>query len=117
MNLTYESINNIRPALKKLSRLDLKATEAVKLARLLGKIESEMRYFEETKIALFKKYGEEKNGGYEIKAENKEVFLKEYNELCNTMVKVEADKITIKSDISIDASSVLALEEMVEFSE
>ena len=118
MNLTYETINNIKPALTKLSKLDLKATEAVKLARLLGKVESELRYFEETRMSLFKKYGETKNGTtYEIKDENMETFLKEYRELCNTEIEIETEKVAIKSDISIDASSVLALEGLVEFSE
>lgn len=117
MNLTYETINNIRPAISKLSKLDLKAAEAVKLARLLGKIESELRYFEETKIALFEKYGEKNDGGYEIKNENREAFLKEYRELCNTEIKLDTEKIEIKSDISIDAASVLALENLVEFAE
>lgn len=117
MNLTYETINNIRPALTKLSKLDLKAAEAVKFARLLGKIESELRYFEETKIALFEKYGEKNDGGYEIKNENREAFLKEYRELCNTEVELEFEKIAIKSDIAIDASSVLALDGVIEFAD
>ena len=117
MKLTYERINGSFPALSKLSKLDLKATEAVKLARLLGKVENELRYFEETRMSLFKKYGEAKNGAYEIKDENREVFLKEYRELCNTEIEIEAEKVTIKSEISIDASSVLALDGLVEFSE
>ena len=115
MNLTYEKIKNAFPALTKLSKLDLKAAEAVKLARLLGKVESELRYFEETRMSLFKKYGKEQNGGYEILNEKRSDFLKEYSELCNTEIELEAEKVNIKSEISIDAASVLALDGMVEF--
>ena len=115
MNLTYETINNIRPALSKLSKLDIRAVEAVKLARLLGKVESELRYFEETRMALFEKYGKKTDGGYEIENEKRDEFLKEYRELCNTEIKLDAEKVTIKSEISIDAATVLALENLVEF--
>ena len=115
MKLTYEKINNITPALTKLSKLDLKAVEAVKLARLLGKVESELRYFEETRMSLFKKYGKEQNGGYEILNEKRCDFLKEYRELCNTEIELEAEKVNIRSEISIDAASVLALDGIVEF--
>ena len=115
MKLTYEKISSALPALSKLSKLDLKAAEAVKLARLLGKVESELRYFEETRMSLFKKYGKEQNGGYEILNEKRGDFLKEYRELCNTEIELEAEKVNIRSEISIDAASVLALDGIVEF--
>ena len=115
MKLTYEKINNAFTALTKLSKLDLKAVAAVKLARLLGKVESELRYFEETRMSLFKKYGKERNGGYEILNEKRGDFLKEYRELCNTEIELEAEKVNIRSEISIDAASVLALDGIVEY--
>ena len=56
MKFTYEKINNITPALTKLSKLDLRAVEAVKLARLLGKVETELKPLEETQRNLWIKY-------------------------------------------------------------
>lgn len=118
MKITYEKINNIKPALGKLSKLDLKAVEAVKLARLLGKVESELKPLEETQRNMWVKYGEEvENGGYKIKPENYAVFSKEYQELLNSEIDIDADKVEIKSDIQIDAASVLALSDVVEFAE
>ena len=118
MKLTYEKINNISPALTKLSKLDLKAIEAVKLARLIGKVNLELKPFEETQTNLCIKYGTEvEDGGYKIKPENYSVFAKEYQDLLNTEVDIGTDKIEIKSDISIDAASVLALSDIVEFTE
>ena len=70
MNLTYGKIKNAFPALTKLSKLDLKAVEAVKLARLLEKVETELKPLEETQRNLWIKYGEEiKNGEYKIMLE------------------------------------------------
>ena len=66
-------------------------------------------------MSLFKKYGKEQNGGYEILNEKRSDFLKEYSELCNTEIELEAEKVNIKSEISIDAASVLALDGIVEF--
>lgn len=115
MRITYEQLDGIRPALSKLSKLDLKATEAVKLARLVAKAESELKLFEDTKISLFKKYGEEEKGGFRVKDENREAFFKEYRELCNTDINFDVETFSIKSEISIDAASVLALEGFVDF--
>lgn len=118
MKLTYEKINNITPALTKLSKLDLKAVEAVKLARLLGKVKAELNPLEETQRNLWIKYGEEiKNGEYKIKPENYTLFSKEYQELLESEIDIDTEKIVIKSDIQIDAASVLALSDIVEFAE
>ena len=116
MKLTYEKISSALPALSKLSKLDLKAVEAVKLARLIGKVEAELKPLEKTRTTLFRKYGEEvENGTYKIKPENYDTFSKEYRELLETEIDIDADKVVIESDIAIDAASVLALGEMVTF--
>lgn len=116
MKLTYGTINNAFPALCKLAKLDVKAAEAVKLARLLGKIETELKPLEEARRKLFTKYGERgENGSYTIKPENLETFSKESKELFDTEIDIDTDKIEIKSDIQIDAATVLALDEMVTF--
>lgn len=118
MKFTYEKINNIKPALTKLSKLDLRAVEAVKLARLLGKVESELKPLEETQRNMWIKYGEEvESGSYKIKPENYAAFSKEYQELLNSEIDIDTGKIEIKSDIQIDAASVLALSDVVEFAE
>ena len=118
MKFTYEKINNIKPALTKLSKLDLRAVEAVKLARLLGKVESELKPLEETQRNMWVKYGEEvESGSYKIKPENYAAFSKEYQELLNSEIDIDTGKIEIKSDIQIDAASVLALSDVVEFAE
>ena len=118
MKFTYEKINNVKPSLTKLAKLDLKAVEAVKLARLLGKVETELKPLEETQRNLWIKYGEEiKNGEYKIKPENYTSFSKEYQELLESEIDIDIEKIVIKSDIQIDAASVLALSDIVEFAE
>lgn len=116
MKITYEKIFGSFPALVKISKLDLRAAEAVRLARLLGKIETELKPLEEARRKLFTKYGERgENGSYTIKPENLETFSKESKELFGTEIDIDADKIEIKSDIQIDAATVLALDEMVTF--
>lgn len=119
MKITYAKLGDIMPALSKLAKLDLKAIEAVKLARLINKVEAELKPLEETKISLFKKYGEpdEKDGTYHILNKNLEKFMPEYQELLSSEVQIDAEKITIKSDIQIDAASVLALDGVVCFEE
>lgn len=116
MKLTYGTINNAFPALCKLAKLDLRAAEAVRLARLLGKIETELNPLEEARRKLIIKYGEKtEDGGYKIKPENLETFSKENKELFDIEIDIDADRIEIKSDIQIDAATVLALDEMVTF--
>ena len=116
MKLTDGTINNAFPALCKLAKLDVKAAEAVRLARLLGKIETELKPLEGAQRKLFEKYGEKtEDGRYEIKPENREAFSKEGKELFETEIDIDTDRIEIKSDIQIDAATVLALEEIVAF--
>lgn len=116
MKTTYGKINNALPALSKIAKLDIKATEAVKLARLIGKIEEELKPFDEARKKLFEKFGkEDKNGGIEIPNESFNDFSQELRELLDTEVDIDAEKVVIESDIAIDAASVLALGEMVTF--
>lgn len=118
MKFTYEKINGMEQALSKLSKLDLKAVEAVRLARLLGKVEAELKPLATAQRSILSKYGEEdKNGGFKIKPGNYAAFQKEYQELLDTEIDIDTDKIIIKSDIQIDAASVLALDGVVEFEE
>ena len=113
MKLTYEKISSALPALSKLSKLDLKVVEAIKLARLIGKIEAELKPLEKTRATLFRKYSEEvENGTYKIKPESYDTFSKEYRELLETEIDIDADKVVIESDIAIDAASGLALGEI-----
>lgn len=118
MKTNYKTIVEAAPALSKLSKLDIKAQEAVKLARLINKIEAELKPFEETRNKLLKKYGEEiENERYKIKDENRSEFEKEFQDLLNSEVEIDAEKFTIKSDVQISAASVIALSDVIEFEE
>jgi acyl-CoA synthetase (NDP forming) len=83
----------------------MKIKVAYKIARLAREIQKEIELFESTRHTLIEKYGiknengelvEDKNGGYPIQKEKKNEFLKETNELLNSKISLNVDKLSLK---------------------
>ena len=114
--------------LQKLSQKDFKAKLAWSIARLLKSAEAEIQSFNDTRMNLIKKYGEkdesgelvtDEKGNCKINNEAVNEFSNELNDLVNTEVEINANKIDIKllEDIDFTPSDMAALEPFVEMGE
>lgn len=119
-----ELLNSVE-TLQKLSQKDFKAKLAWQIARLLKSAENEIQSFNETRMDLIRKYGEkDENGGLvtdehgncriiESKVVN---FNNELNELINSTVEINANKIGIDQLENLDftPSEISILEPFIE---
>lgn len=118
MKVKYKDLVFAIPALTKISELEMKASDAVKVANLISIIRKELIPFEETRIALCKKYGSLESDGqaYTIPKMNISKFASEYNDLHETEIDFVSEPFVISTDIYIDAKSILALDKFLTFS-
>lgn len=119
---------NSTETLQKLSQKDFKAKLAWTISRLLKAAEKEIQEFNETRMTLIKKYGEKDENGELItddkgncKIENETLtqFSTELNELINSEIELNANKIDIAllEDLEFTPADMAALEPFVEMGE
>ena len=119
---------NSTEALQKLSKTDLKAKLAWQISKLLKAADKEIQEFNESRMKLIQKYGEkdesnelvtDENGNCKIVAGSIEEFSDELNELINSDVEINANKIRINDLDSINFTPVEmnALEIFIDFGE
>lgn len=100
--------------LDKLSVLELPAKESFKVIKLLTDIDPHIKNYHTQRNKLLAKYGESTDGTtYNIKAENKESFIKELQDLEDIEIELKFDKINIADDIKIKASDLINILEFV----
>ena len=119
---------NSTDTLQKLAQKDFKAKLAWSIARLLKAAEAEIQSFNETRMTLIKKYGDKDENG-ELITDDKgnckigndvlNEFTTELNELVNTEVEINANKIKIDllADIDFTPSDMAILEPFVDIGE
>lgn len=119
---------NSTETLQKLSQKDFKAKLAWSIARLLKAAEKEIQEFNDTRMNLIKKYGEKDENGELVtddkgncKIDNSVLneFSNELNDLMNTEVEINANKIDIEllENLEFTPSEMAILEPFVEFGE
>ena len=119
---------NSTETLQKLAQKDFKAKLAWSIARLLKAAETEIQSFNETRMNLIKKYGEkdengelvtDDKGNCKIENENIDEFTKELNELIETTVEINANKIKMDllEDIDFTPSDMAMLEPFIDMDE
>lgn len=115
-------------ALKKLSETELKAKLAWQVGRLLKAADAEIQSFNEARLNLIKKYGEKDENGELITDENDNCkitqesisdFTNELNELVESEIEINANKINIDSlgDKEFTPSEISQLEVFIDFDE
>ena len=128
INVKISDLLNGAETLQKLSQKDFKAKLAWSIARLLKAAEAEIQSFNETRMNLIKKCGEkdengelitDDKGNCKIRPEEIDSFTKELNELINTEVEINANKINMNllEDIDFTPADMAILEPFVEFEE
>lgn len=128
ITITINDLLNSVETLQKIAQKDFKAKLAWSIARLLKSAETEIQSFNETRMNLIKKYGEKDENGElitdeknncKIKTEDVDTFTDELNELINTEVEINANKIdfNLLENIDFTPSDMTALEPFIEFEE
>ncbi len=124
-------IINGTEVLRKLSQADFKAKTAWQIARLLKSTEAEIQGFQEAREALVNKYGEKNENGelvvdekknYKFMPENLEAFVAEFNDLVESEVEINANKLKIEQILEAEKadfspSDMVALEPFIEMDE
>ena len=128
INVKISSLLNSTEALQKLASADLKAKLAWQVARLLKAAEVELQSFNETRMALIKKYGEkdakgelvtDEKGNCKIPPDAIDGFNTELNELITTEVEINVNKISIDDleNMSFTPNEMTLLEDFIDFEE
>lgn len=116
---------NSTETLQKLSQKDFKAKLAWSISRLLKTAENEIQAFNDTRMNLIRKYGEKDDNGElitddkgncKINSDCIEQFNKEFSELIDTEVEINANKLTFNmlENIDFTPSDMAILEPFVE---
>jgi len=90
-----EIVQNIQVLNKFLSK-ELPIQKAFKLSRALKKIDPELKAFEEQRLKLVKKYGEEKEGQIIVSQINIQKFQEEVDPLLRLELEMDIDPISVK---------------------
>ena len=116
---------NSTETLQKLAQKDFKAKLAWSIARLLKAAEVEIQSFNEARTNLIKKYGEknekgelitDEKGNCKILETGVKEFNTELNELVESEVEIQANKIKIEmlEDLDFTPSDMAAVEPFIE---
>lgn len=128
ISITLEQLINSTDGLKGLSQKQLKARSAYAVSKILKAADAEMNTFNETRMELIKKYGEKDETG-ELKSDEQgnvhiidkmlSTFNKELQELLNTTVDINANKIRIEDigDVDFTPAEMAQLDDFIEFDE
>ena len=125
INVKISELLNSVDTLQKLAQKDFKAKLAWQIARLLKEAEKEIQSFNETRMNLIRKYGQkdengelktDENGNCQIDSEYVGTFSDELNELLNTEVEINANKISLAllEDVDFTPSEMAILEPFVD---
>jgi len=128
ITIKLSDLVNSTETLQKLSQKDFKAKLAWSIARLLKAADVEIQSFNEARVALIKKYGAkdengelimDDKGNCKIPPEALGDFNVEFNELTNSEVEINANKIKIEllEDIDFTPSDMATLEPFVDMEE
>ena len=119
---------NATETLQKLAQKDFKAKLAWTISKLLKQAEAEIQSFNETRMTLVKKYGEkdendelvtDEKGNCKITQGNINDFSNELDELLNTEVEINANKIqmSLLEDVKFTPADMAVLEPFVDMEE
>jgi hypothetical protein len=126
ITVSIQDLLNGTDELSKLAKVSLKAKLAWQVARMLKAADAEIQAFNDARMELIKKYGTkdengelitDENGNCKILEESVSEFSNELNELVNTKVEINANKIDINDLANIDftPSEINALEPFIDF--
>lgn len=105
IEITINDLINSGDIFRNLAQQPIKMRVAYNIARIIREIENEMKLFEETRRKLFDKYGEKDengellinaDGNITITPENISLYNNEIQEVLNTSITLNAEKLNIE---------------------
>ena len=128
IKLKISDLLNSTEALQKLAGKELKAKLAWQVGHVLKLAEKEIQDFNETRMNLIKKYGEKDENGELVTDENNNCkinnefindFSNELNELIESEIEINANKIKIEDIENLDftPAEMTQLEVFIDFGE
>ncbi len=115
---TYKEIITAKEGLRKISSMDLKIKDAIKVSKLIKKLDEEVVVFYELREKICKKYGQldEEKQQYFIPKENRETVNEKMTELESTEADIgERISVDVNEDMRIDATSLILCEAFIDF--
>lgn len=117
MKLKLMQIINAKDSLVELSQKDLAVMASYRVAKILKKIDPEIAIYEDERIKLIRKYGEESEPGrLQVKQENIPEYVKELETLVQQEVDIDIQKVKISEigNIDIKPAVLINLDFMIE---
>lgn len=107
MKVKLKELRSSQVSLAKLFSCDLPLKVSYKLKKLAKEVDKEIEEIEKAREDLIVKYGKkDSNGDIHVKEENIEVFNKEFSELLNEFIELNAMKVDIPITLDINLSTV-----------
>ena len=121
IELKIQDLLNSTDALQKLAKMNLKARLAWQVGKLLKVIDEEIQDFNKTRIEVIKKYGNkdengelitDDKGNCKIEGSNLAIFNKELEELAETKIELQVNRIKISDleDLDFTPAEMVQLE-------
>ena len=121
IELKIQDLLNSTDALQKLAKMNLKARLAWQVAKLLKVVDEEIQDFNKTRIEVIKKYGNkdengelitDDKGNCKIEGSNLAIFNKELEELAETKIELQVNRIKISDleDLDFTPAEMVQLE-------
>jgi hypothetical protein len=88
--------------------------QTYRISKMVKRINEELLHLEEARMAIFRKFGEEKDGQISVKPENTQEFQKEMMDYFNQEIEINFDPVEITVDkypSELSANEYLILEE------
>ena len=128
IKIKMSELLNCTEPLQKLASKELKARLALQIARLLKEAEKEIQNFNDVRMNLINKYGEkdaegqlltDDKGNCKILPSDISTFTKELNELVETEVEINANKLNLDTLDNLDftPSDMAVLEPFIDMEE
>ena len=128
IEIKIQDLLNSTDALQKLSKMNLKARLAWQVAKLLKVVDEEMQDFNKTRVEVIRKYGNkdengelitDEKGNCKVEGENLVAFTKELNELTDTMLSLNVNRLKIKEleELDFTPAEMVQLEPFIDMDE
>lgn len=125
IEITVQEMLDSVSILKEINEKKMPAKAAYQFARIIRETEKELQNFQETRNNLIERFGkkdetgkliEDKDGNIEIFQEKREIFKKEFNELMESKIHINCEKIELE-DIFENEFSPAEINQLLPFVE
>lgn len=118
MKLTIAQIKNAEPVVAKLLNVELPIKVSYRFTRIVKAFAEELKYFEDSRMKLFDKYGEDQEDGTrKIKDEYQQQFFADLTSILNEEVDFKFDHkidINLLEDVKLTPIELSSLEPWLE---